>query len=129
MYGLCLKSNIFYQATIKYSSSKYKQKKMQRNMWNDIQETLWKPQKIINLIKSKNGTTLSIEYWILKQKQQVPIPSKEIKGQYPTLQKYNLCLNEKLAITDNPDKELVNKRSEVISQCCHRNKFKLVNLT
>ena len=98
-------------------------------MWNDIQETLWKPQKIINLIKSKNDTTLSIEYWILKQKQQVPIPSKEIKGQYPTLQKYNLCLNEKLAIIDYPDKELVNKRSEVISQCCHQNKFKLVNLT
>ena len=42
---------------------------------------------------------------------------------------YNLCLNEKLAIIDDPDKNLLNKRSEVISQCRHRNKFKLVNLT
>ena len=36
--------------------------------------------------------------------------------------------NEKLAIIDDPDKNLLNKRSEVISQCRHRNKFKLVNL-
>ena len=42
---------------------------------------------------------------------------------------YNLCLNEKLVIIDDPDKNLLSKRSEVISQCRHRNKFKLVNLT
>ena len=47
---------------------------------------------------------------------------------YTCLKKCNLCLNEKLAIIDDPDKNLLNKRSEVISQCCHRNKFKLVNL-
>ena len=43
--------------------------------------------------------------------------------------KCNLCLNEKLVIIDDPDKKLLNKRSEVISQCRHRNKVKLVNLT
>ena len=37
-------------------------------------------------------------------------------------------MNEKLAITDDPDENLPNKRSEVISQCRHRNKFKLMNL-
>ena len=72
-----------------------------------------------------------IEYWTLKQKQQAPRLTWEIKGQYkaynPTLKKCNLCLNEKLAIIDDPD--LLNKRSEVISQCRHRNKFKLVSLT
>ena len=57
----------------------------------------------------------------------------EIKEQYkaynPTLKTCSLCLNEKLAIIDDPDKNLQNKRSEVISLCCHRNKFKLLNLT
>ena len=41
----------------------------------------------------------------------------------------NLCLNEKLAIIDNPDKNLLSKSSEVICQCLHQNIFKLVNLT
>ena len=90
-------------------------------------------KKSINLIKSKNDTTLFTEYWNLKQKQQTPKLTWEIKGQYkaynPTLKKCNLCLNEKLAITDDQDKNLLNKRSQVISQCRQRNNFNLVNLT
>ena len=73
-----------------------------------------------------------MEYWTLKQKQLAPRLTKEIKGQNnaynPTLKKCNLYLNEKLAIIDDSDKNLLNKRSEVISQCRHRSKFKLVNL-
>ena len=57
----------------------------------------------------------------------------QIKGQYkaynPTLKKCNFCINEKLAIIDDPNRHLLNKRLEVISQCPRRNKFKLVNLT
>ena len=90
-------------------------------------------KKSFSLINSKYDTTLSVEYWALKQKQQDPRLTWEIKGQYkvcnPTLKKCNLCLNEKLMIIDDPDKNLLNKRSEVISQSCHQNKFKLVNLT
>ena len=52
---------------------------------------------------------------------------KAVMGGYETT--CNLCLNEKLAIIDNPEKNLLSKRSEVISQCLHRNIFKLVNLT
>ena len=126
MNGLCLKSSILYQAIIKCSGSKYKQKRY--NWWNDIQETLWKLQKITQL---KNDTTLSIEYWNLKQKQQALRLTWEIKVQYkaynPTLKKWNLCLNEKLAITDNSDKHLLNKRLEIIFESRNRNKFKLVN--
>ena len=132
MNGLCLTSNILYQATITCSDSKYKQKR-----YTGICETTFKRRyanhkKSFNLVNSKNGTTLSIECWNLKQKQQTPKLTQEIKGQYkaynPTLKKCNLCLNEKLAIVDDPDKHLLKKRSEVISQCRHRNKFKLVNL-
>ena len=131
--GLCLTSSILYQATIKCSDNKYKQKR-----FKGISETTFKKRyvnhkKSFNLINSKNYTTLSVECWTLKQKQQAPKLTWEIKGQYkvynPTLKKCNLCLNEKLAIIDNPDKNVLNKRSEVISQCHHRNKFKLVNQT
>ena len=62
-----------------------------------------------NAIKSNNGTTLSIEYWNLKQKQEAERFIREIKGQCKayshTLKKWNLCLNEKLVVIDNPDKK------------------------
>ena len=58
----------------------------------------------------------------------------KIEGQYkaygPILKKCNLCSNEKLVIIEDPDKNILNKRSEVIiSQCHHRNRFKPMNLT
>ena len=117
MNGLRLKSSILYQATIKCSDSKYKQKR-----YKGICETTFKKRyanhkKSFNLINSKNDTSLSVEYWTLKQKQQAPRLTWEIKGQYkaysPTLKKCNICLNEKLANIDYPDKNLLNKRSEV----------------
>ena len=40
-----------------------------------------KHKKSLDLIKSKNNTTLSIEYWTLKQKQQGPRLTCEIKEQ------------------------------------------------
>ena len=133
MNGLCLTSSILYQTTIKCSDRKYKQKRYEGIYETTCKKRYANHKKSFKLINSKNDTTLSIEYWILKQKQQAPRLTWEIKGQYkaynPTLKKCNLCLNEKLAIIDDPDKNLLNKRSEVISQCRHRNKFKLVNLT
>ena len=37
-------------------------------------------------------------------------------------------VTEKLEILDNPDKSLFNKRSEIISQCHHKNKYRLKTL-
>ena len=133
MNGLCLTSSILYEATITCSHSKFKQKRYKGICETTFKKRYANQKKSFNLIKSKNDTTLSIEYWNLKQKQQTPKLTWEIKGQYKvynsTLKKCNLCLNEKLAIIDDPDKNLLNKRLEVISQCCHRNRFKLINLS
>ena len=53
----------------------------------------------------------------------------KIKGIYnsynPTSKRCNLCLTEKLEILDDPDKNMLNKRSEIISQCRHQNKYRL----
>ena len=116
MTGLCLTSNILYKPTRKYSDSKYEQKP-----YKGICETTFKKRyanhkKSFNLIKSKIDAILSIEYWTLKQKRKAPRLTWEIKGQCkaynPTLKKCNICLNEKLAIIDDLDKNLLNKRSE-----------------
>ena len=60
--GLCLTSSLLSQATIQRNDSKYKQKR-----YKGICETTFKKRyanhkKSFNLTKSKNDTTLSIEY-------------------------------------------------------------------
>ena len=70
MNGLCLTSSISYQATIKCIDGKCKQK-----IYKGICETTFKKRhanhkKLFNLVKSINDTTLSVEYWTLKQNQQ-----------------------------------------------------------
>ena len=125
--GLCLRSSILYQVTIKCSKSKCRQKRYK----GICKMTLKKHanhKKSFNLIKSKNDTTLSTKYWTLKLRRLTLEMKGNHKAYNPNLKKCNLCLNEMLAIIDDPDKNLL-KRSKVIFQCRHRNKFKLANLT
>ena len=108
MNGLCLTSSILYQTTIKCSNSKYKQKRYKGICETAFKERYANHKKSFKLINSKNDTALSIEYWTLKRKQQAPRLTWEIKGQYkaynPPFKICNLCLNEKLAIIDDPEK-------------------------
>ena len=58
--------------------------------------------------------------------------SRSIKDKYK-LRNHNsrwrsLCFHEKLEIAVDPDDFFLNKQSEVISQCDHRNKYKLKTL-
>ena len=69
MSGLCLRSSILFQATIKCSDSKYKQKRHKGICKTTLKKRYANHQKSFNLIKSKNDTTLSSEYWNLKKKQ------------------------------------------------------------
>ena len=116
MNELCLMSSILYQTTIKCSDNKYKQKTYKGVCEATFKKSYANRKKSFNLIESKNDTTLSIEYSILKQKQRTPRITWEIKGQYKayncTLKKCNVCLNEKLAIIDKLDKILLNKRQK-----------------
>ena len=61
-----------------------------------------------------------------------PKVSWQIKRRYKSYnlisRRCNLCLNEKLEILDDQDKNLSNKRSEINSQYCHQKKFKLKTL-
>ena len=55
-----------------------------------------------------------------------------IKGIYksykPTSKRCNLCLIEKIDTLDDPDKNLLNKRSKSIFKCRQKNKYKLKTL-
>ena len=81
--------------------------------------------------KNKNDTKLSTEYYKLANKKLHPQISWSVKGNYKSYnhnsKRCTLCLHEKLEI-DDPEEILLNKHSEVISQCHHRNKYKLKTL-
>ena len=63
--GLCLKSSILYQATtIKCSDSK--QKRCKGICQTTFKKRYAKYKNSVNFINSKNGTSLSIEYWTVK---------------------------------------------------------------
>ena len=112
MNRLYLMSSILRQTTTKCNDNKYKQK-----TYKVIRETNFKKhyandKKLFNLIKSKNDTKVSTEYWTLKEKQQASGLTWEINGRYnaynTNFKKCNLCFNEKLAIIDYPDKKILN---------------------
>ena len=106
-------------------------------LYKGICETTFKKRyanqkKSFNVPTYKNDTKLSTEYLALKTKQLNPKVLWQIKRRYnsynPISRRCNLCLNEKLEILDDQDKNLLNKRSEIISHCRHQNKFKLKTL-
>ena len=132
MRGACHTENVLYYARISCDDETYEPK-----LYKGICETTFKNRyanhkKSFNAEKSKNDTKLSTEYWKLANKNLHPRISWSIKGNYksynPSLKRCSLCLHEKLEIVDDPEDILLNKRSEVISQCRHRNKYKLKTL-
>ena len=80
-----------------------------------------------------NDTTLAKHVWDLKLKHNVTPTLKwcilKCVAPYSNItKKCRLCLQEKFEILSYPNPhELLNKRSELVSKCCHMNKFLLAN--
>ena len=129
MNGACLKESLNYYATISCNDKNYKPKLYKESWDTSFKKRYSNHKKSFNIPLYKHDTKLSTEYWNLKMKQLNPQISSKIKGIYksysPTSKRCNLCLTEKLQILDDPDKHLLNKRSQTIPQCRHKNKHKL----
>ena len=127
MRGACLTNNLLY-----YAKKSCNDKKHKPNLYKGICKTTFKKRyanhkKSFNKEKNKSDTKLSTEYWNLANKKLHPRISFSIKGKYklynPNPRRYSSCLHEKLEKVDDPDEILLNKQSEIISQCRHRNKY------
>ena len=120
----CLKESLVFYATI---SCEYK-----GSCETSFKKRYTNHKKSFNVRLYNHDTKLSTEYRNLKMKQLNPQISWKIKEIYksysPTSKRCNPCLTEKLEILDDPDKNLLNKRSEIISQCRHKNKYRLKTL-
>ena len=128
----CLTENFLYYARISFDDETYKPKLYKGTWETTFKKRYANHKKPFNAEKIKNETKLSAEYWKLANKKFHPWISWSIKGNYksynPDPKICSLCLHEKLEIVDDPEEILLKKRSELISQCCHRNKYKLKTL-
>ena len=132
MNGACVKESLVYYATISCNDNTYKPKLYKGSCETSFKKRYSNHKKSFYVPLYKHNTKVSTKYWNLKMKQLNPQIPWKIKGIYKsyilTSKRCNLCLTEKLEILDDPDKNLLNKRSEVISQCRHRNKYRLKTL-
>ena len=130
--GACLQEILVYYPTISRDDKNYKPKLYKRSCKTSSKNHYSNHKKSFNVPFYKHETKVSTEYWKLKTKQLNPRISWNIKGIYkfssPTSKRCNLCVTEKLEILDDPEKNVLNKRSEIISQCRHKNKYKLKTL-
>ena len=133
MNGACLKESLVYYATISSNDKNYQPELYKgRSCEISFKKRHSNHKNSFNVPLCKHDTKPSTEFWNLKTKQLNPQISWKIKGIYksynPTSKRCNLCLTEKAEILDDPGKNLLNKRSEIISQCRHKNKYRLKTL-
>ena len=130
MQGKCLTEKVIYQATMKTPEPNSTVKKYIGLCETTFKKRYANHKKSFNHERYKNSTTLSTEFWRLKNANLHPIITWRIAR---TTQSYNLtskkcqlCLAEKFETANFPEPEkLLNKRSEIISKCRHQRRFKL----
>ena len=96
-----------------------------------LKEKCLNHKKTFNNVKYQTDTELSNEYWNIISANKTSNISWEILGTHKSYNQSSkqclLCLNEKLAIALHKDDNMLNKRSEIISKCRHRNKYMLAS--
>ena len=131
--GHCLTTNALYEAEVSTPNLNYGQKFYKGITEPEFKSRYGNHKKSFNNNKYMKDSELSKEVWRLKANNlNYSIKWRVIK-QYPSYNqgsmRCSLCQNEKLAILEHVDSNLLNKRSEIISKCRHQNKYKLLNLT
>ena len=130
--GECLTKNLLYGATLSSDLRNYQEKKYRGITYNEFKEREGCHGNTFRDEQQKNKTELSKEVWRIKENGGQYSIKWEIIGQYhpykPSTKKCQLCLNEKLHILEYSEQNLLNKRSEIISKCRHKDKFLLKNI-
>ena len=126
----CMNKDIVYKATI--STSNANDTKHYIGMTSSTFKERYRNHiKSFTHKKYSNETELSKHIWHLKQnKTDFTIKWSIIKKSisYTGSKRCNLCLEEKLNILKEKDNCLLNKRSEIIPACQHKNRFQVKSL-
>ena len=124
----CLDSELVYEATLTSDADNKEMK------YIGLCETTFKRRysnhkQSFSTEKYKNSTTLSTEYWRLKETNANPLVKwrilKKAHSYKPESRTCTLCMTEKYEIANYPNKNLLNKRTEIIAKCRHKRKYQL----
>ena len=131
LHSECLTENALYEGTVTSDERNYGERLYRGVTLGPFKDRLGNHEKAFNNKRYVGNTALSKEIWRLKDKKASYNISWRIVNQYrsynPTTKRCNLCLHEKLEILENIGPNQLNQRSELISTCRHRHKFKLSN--
>ena len=127
--GECLTKNVLYEATITSDIINYGER-LYRGITDPIFKKRFKNhEKSFNHKKYSKETELSKEIWRIKAKNASYNVTWRIIKQYrsynPNTKRCMLCVNEKLAILNHDGDNLLNKKSEIVSTCRHKHKYRL----
>ena len=127
--GRCLTSCIVYKATVTTNSDTHTYYGLCEG---EFKSRYYNHTKSFRSRKYENETELSKFLWKLKDESKDYALSWDIAVRATPYKcgtrRCDLCLAEKVCIIRAEPKGLLNKRTELISKCRHRNKFALVNL-
>ena len=125
--GECLSPNVLYEAQLSSTERNYTER-----VYKGITEPVFKTrlgdhEKDFNNRRYIDATELSKEVWNIKDKGYEYSITWRLVKQCPSYNPVNkrciLCLSEKLDILEYEGRNLLNKRSELVSKCRHMNKF------
>ena len=127
--GECLHECFVYQANIFTSNER---KEYFGKAEGDFKLRYNNPTMSLTHEKHVNDTELSKYFWKLKEENadyNLKWRNKAHASPYKSgTRKCDLCLTEKNIIGRSYPKKLLNKRTELVSKCRHRNKFLLSNI-
>ena len=130
--GNYLLENILYIAAIKSDEKNYQPRNYKGISENTFKKRYANHKRSFNINRYKNDTKLSVEYWKQKAGNSNPKVTWAVKNQFiaynPRSKRCSLRLNEKLKILEGKENNLLNKKSEVTSNCRHQNKYMLRTL-
>ena len=127
--GHCLSINVFYEASLSADIPNYGEKR-----YKGVTATTWKERyrnhlKSFNNAKYETETELSKEVWRIKRKSKDYRVRWRLIKQYPpynpVTKRCTLCLKEKIGILEHDGLDQLNKRSEIIGTCRHKQKHML----
>ena len=128
--GQCQIGEVVYESTLTSNQQNYKDKKYFEIAEESFKGRLYNHNLSFRNEFYKNDTELSKELWQIKMKNYTPKITWRIIRKCPPYnynsRKCYLCLNEKLEIALYEGENLLNKKTKLISKCCHKNKFMLL---
>ena len=126
--GKCGESSVIYKAELKHNGGS---KQYIGSCSTTFKTRLYNHHQSFKDRQKRNATELSKAIWNFKDLGGNPEITWSIVRQTPPYQcgsrRCRLCQSEKLTIFQADNRTLLNKRSELISKCRHRNKYKLKN--